>query len=343
MKNIDELNQEIVRLIDNDVVVNQQLEALTDYGFEFQDVHKEIKQTEKDYSIQKEVIIDFLEPKFTKHFLTKNKINDIDFIYKNYQITINDIESNDDEYTQEKNQILRTIEELQSQVSMMDSELLAELGDDANPQIAIQRHEESIEILKEQNRIRSERFKQEIEITINANLQNLKADVDKLISSLDELVGQYNKAKGNGNNLRDLIKEFSNHRVKEYAKSRLNLQYKALVTSKKIEVVRKTERIKFLWAEIRSDAWKIFTLKSEINLLVFEKQDLEADYKAMKKDIPIVNEKIEILVEAKFEEMIIDLINQSKETDVKNIKISRRELYAYAFQGYKELLKKHSL
>ncbi len=336
--NIQQLNKTIEDQIEKDSVLNQQIEVINQYG-DFNELFVDITQKQFNGKLIYDIEIEYKDFKFSQDFLKRKQISNIDFEYKNYNLSIDKLES--EEFTLDSKSLTSEIEELQDQIKQLKIDFVDE-DDDNNPQKILDDKIQRTYDLREENKLKIEKLKNEIQVTLNSMFQDLKNDTEKLITRINELVDDYNTSKGNGLEFKDLWKSFKNNRVKDSVIKTFINSFKFKVNAKKIEIRQQNEKIRSLKSTMTSkNLWDWYSIMQEIKLVKDKRDIIKEEYNMMKDSLPHFEDDVEELVENGFEELLFDLFQESDNKE--DIKVSKTELYKYTLPDYNKIVKKYSI
>lgn len=345
-KDIDKI---INKVVSDNKVINQTVESLNDYGFDFKELNIEKDFTFKDENIDLEIDINYLNPHFLSSIYKKNNIDEIEFSYNDFNIEIDEITS--EELTVSSKSKLQKIQEYNEEIK----DLLSSNDEDENINIDLSKDEDEIndEIIENRNQLKS--IKTEIETTINAQLQELKSDTLKLVEQIKEKVEEYIELNQGNQGFKGFIKNFKDNSVKNKVISiymdnvelkEYDLKEEIVREHKKIE--KQNELIKavsdkfskvnifqypMLLLELRTLKKRAKIIKEEVK---FNKSMLKDKISILKNKRPQIKEELIYLINEKFDDIALEKYLQDEE----NIKVTRYELYQETMIDYSRIAKK---
>ncbi len=335
--NEEELNKTIVRMIREDKVLVQQINALNDYGIEFNEMTTNVYERVEDYQFYREISIQYLNPKFTKSFLNRKQISNIDFEYKDYQIVINSLES--EEFTLDNKLLYDRIETMKSQMKSLN---LDDDESETSPSKLLEKEQDNIDELKEQNLINTRKLKNEIEDTLNFMLQDLKRDTENLVEDIHDVIEAYNKKKGNDLTILEELKNYFSSRVKKQVAKTFTNSYKFKVNALKVKIRGCTARIISKKNSMSSkNIFDWFSIIDEIKQIKLERDITKDKYKMMKNSLPYFIEELEELISMKFDELLFYKFSVAE--NKKEVRISKTELYKISLHDYNNLVNKYQI
>jgi len=311
--------------IDNDKIIYQDFVSLRSQGLEFEELVLDIKKRHSNKKLEVEVILEVEKPFFNKQFLKNKNIINLDFTYKNYAIQIDSLEI--EGYSELNKNFASHMEQLQA--SMREAE-----------------DEEKEIISKQMSKISNQEIEQkqttkklinEIETTLNSQLEELRVDIELLKNKINETVEEINNV-NDSKSIKDILKNFRNDRTKTITIKSFVNNYNLTVYNKKLELTQLSYKIREAYLSLSlSKANEIPSILAETKQLKFNRLLIKEEYKRLKSFKSEVSVEVEDFVLDEFENLVLESYQLGIPEE--EITVSKMDLYKVSLPRYKSLIK----
>jgi hypothetical protein len=336
--------------------IQQTVDQINSYGFDFEDMFIEKDYSVVDEKIEVEVSIKFLKDHFLKPIYSKYGIDEIEYTYSNFQIEIDEVSSEDSSMMLSNK--LQKIQQMKEEWDELVSDSEVNLSNNF-----IDREDE-VEQAQQLEERRLKKIADEIELTINEQLSFLQKETKELEEDLTEKIYEYLESKqvkkGFFNSLANIYKNYQVNKTKDRVVDEYMLNVDMKILDYQEEKVKLNEKIENHNKRIKASAekyntapiWKIpqvfleirvlkekgKVLKREVNLNK-EKIDMQISY--LKKSYVRIEEEIKVLIDEKYEEILLDKYMEYGSED--EMYVSERQLEHYTLKDYLQIAKKYNL